>query len=160
MTRRGVAAGYLVRADRPDAPEVRALLAIHLRWTRMISPPQDVHALAVEELLASRVAFVSIRCEGVLLGVGALKQLEPGHAEVKSMHTAEAARGRGVGRALLDHLVATARSTGIERLSLETGSMREFAPARTLYESAGFRRCPPFGDYVDSPNSVYLTLVL
>jgi putative acetyltransferase len=152
--------GFVVAPDRPDAADVRALLDVHLAYNRRQSPPEDVHALDVEELLAGDVSFFSIRVDGALLGVGALKQLDPSHAELKSMHTVEAARGRGVGRAMLDHLVATARARGYRRVSLETGSMAAFAPARSLYASAGFGPCAPWGAYAPSPNSVFMTLEL
>ena len=97
---------------------------------------------------------------GVLVGVGALKHLDPSHAEIKSMHTAEAARRRGIGRAMVEHLVAVARARRYRRVSLETGSAPVFAPARALYASAGFAPCGPFSDYRLSPNSAYMTLEL
>jgi len=95
-----------------------------------------------------------------LLGVGAIKQLDPDHAELKSMHTAEEARRRGIGRAIVDHLLAVAAERGVSRVSLETGAMDAFAPARSLYASVGFVPCGPFGDYAESPNSAYMTLLL
>jgi putative acetyltransferase len=106
------------------------------------------------------VTFLSYRSGGVLLGVGALKHLDPGHAELKSMHVAEEARGRGIGRAILDRLLEVAREGGYRRVSLETGSMEAFAAARSLYASAGFTPCPPFGDYWETPNSTCMTLSL
>jgi putative acetyltransferase len=130
---------FFVGADHPGAADVRALLAVHLAFAQQHSPPEDVHALDVTGLLAENVSFFSIRVDGELLGVGALKQLDEVHAELKSMHTAEAARGRGVGRAMLDHLVGTARARGCTRVSLETGSMAAFVPARSLYASARVR---------------------
>lgn len=104
------------------------------------------------------MSFLSIREDGELLGVGALKQLDEFHAEVKSMHSAEEARGRGVGRAMVDHLVDVARARGCRRVSVETGSMAAFTPARALYASAGFQICGPFAEYGPSPNSVFMTL--
>jgi putative acetyltransferase len=106
------------------------------------------------------VTFFSFRAEGELLGVAALKRLDDEHAEIKSMHTAEAARGRGIGRALVDHLVAVARERGFRRVSIETGSGPAFAPARRLYAGARFTPCGPFADYPDSPNSAHMTLYL
>ena len=149
-----------ISVDDPRAADVRALLARHLAFANAHSPPEDVHALDVDGLLGPAVTFVSCRSDGVLLGVGALKRLDGDHAELKSMHVVEEARGRGVGRAILDHLLAVAREGGFRRVSLETGSMEAFAPARSLYESAGFAPCAPFGDYWDSPNSTCMTLSL
>jgi len=111
-------------------------------------------------LLGPAVTFFALRRDGELLGVGALKELDPTHAEIKSMHTAEAARGTGVGRAMVEHLLATASARGYRRVSLETGSMDAFLPARTLYASVGFVPCGPFADYSESPNSSFMTLAL
>ena len=139
------------------AADVRALLERHLAFTRANSPPEAVHALGVTKLVDPAITFFSFRSDGELLGVGALKVLSDDHAELKSMHTAAAARGRGIGRAMVDHLVGVARARGVNRVSLETGSQPAFAPARSLYASAGFEPCGPFGDYVLSPNSVFMT---
>ena len=149
-----------ITIDDPLAADVRGLLERHLAFAKSHTPPEDVHALEVNGLLDPVVTCFSFRLEGELLGVGALKQLDEGHGELKSMHTAEVARGRGIGRALLDHLLGVARERGYRRVSLETGSMSAFAPARSLYASAGFRRCGPFGDYSPSPNSTFMTLSL
>lgn len=127
-------------------------------FANLNTPPEDVHALDVDALLDPAVTFFSFRVEGRLLGVAALKELDRHHGEVKSMHTAEVARGLGIGRAMVDHLIGLARDRGYRRLSLETGSQPAFAPARSLYASAGFRLCGPFGDYGPSPNSTFMTL--
>ena len=125
------------------------------------SAPEDVHALDVDGLLDASVSFFSCRDDdGVLLGVGALKRLDAAHAELKSMHTAQEARGRGTGRALLAHLLAVARAEGCTRVSLETGTQPEFDAAHRLYRSAGFMPCPPFAAYLPSPASAFLTLRL
>lgn len=151
---------YVLAPDDPRAADVKALLATHLAFARMASPPEDVHALDVTDLLGADVSFVSLRVDGDLRGVGALKQLDAAHGELKSMHTAAAARGQGVGRAVLAHLLETARARGYHRVSLETGSMEAFAPARALYRSAGFEDCAPFADYTDSPHSTFMSRVL
>lgn len=150
----------VIRADDPRAADVRALLRRHLEFAHSQSPPENVHALSTDGLLDPAVTFYSFRRDGELLAIGALKQLEAGHAELKSMHTAEAARGRGIGRAMLGHLIETARGLAVRRVSLETGSVAAFAPARALYQSAGFTECGPFGDYQPSPYSFFMTLAL
>jgi putative acetyltransferase len=146
--------------DDPRADDVRELLHRHLTFARDVTPPEDVHALDLDGLLDPAISFYSCREDGRLLAIGALKRLDDEHAEIKSMHTAEAARGRGVGREMLTHLLDVARERGYRRVSLETGGMDAFAPARSLYASAGFVVTGPFGDYPDSPNSVYMTLAL
>lgn len=149
-----------ISPDDPRDPDVRALLDCHLAFANEHSPPEDVHALDHAGLLDADVSFFSYRLNHELLGIGALRVLDAHHAELKSMHTAEAARGRGIGRAMVEHLVAVARAQGIRRVSLETGTMAAFAPARSLYASAGFESCEPFGEYVKSPNSTCMTLLL
>lgn len=127
---------------------------------RQSSPPEHIHALDTNGLLAPDVSFYSLREDGLLLGVGALKEIEPRHGEIKSMHTRIDQRGRGLGRTMLEHLLATARSRGYERISLETGTMEEFASARALYVSAGFEVSEPFGDYWNNEFSVCMSLDL
>jgi putative acetyltransferase len=151
---------FAVAVDDPRAHDVRALLERHLAFASSHSPAEDVHALDVEALIGPDITFVSCRAGERLLGVAALKQLDGRHAELKSMHTAEEARGRGVGRALVDHLIGVARSRGLARVSLETGTVASFAPAHALYAGAGFTPCGPFGGYRPGPNSTFLTLGL
>ena len=152
--------GLVVAADDPRAHDVRALLERHLAFAREVTPPAGVHALDVEGLLDPTVTLFSARLDGELLGVGALKQLDESHAELKSMHTVEAARGKGVGRALIDHLLAVAADRNCQRVSLETGTMEAFAPARSLYTRAGFRPCAPFGEYAGSPTSACMAIAI
>jgi putative acetyltransferase len=147
----------VISIDDPRADDVRALLGRHLAFANEHSEPEDIYALDVDGLLDPAVTFVSYRADGELLGVAALKRIDDEHAEIKSMHTAEAARGRGIGRALVEHLVGVARESGYRRVSLETGSGPAFAPARNLYASAGFAPCGPFGDYRPSAASAYMT---
>jgi putative acetyltransferase len=150
----------VIAVDDPRAGDVRALLERHLAFTNATSLPEDMHALDVDGLCAPSVTFFSLRDGGELLGVAALKRIDDEHAEIKSMHTAEAARGRGVARRLVEHVLAVARERGLRRLSLETGSGPPFAAARRLYASVGFTPCGPFADYPDSPHSAYMTLTL
>lgn len=147
-----------IAADDPAAEDVRAVLAGHLAFARTVTPAEGVFALGVEGLVDPAVAFFSARLDGRVVGVGALKGLDDRHAELKSMHTVAAARGRGVALALVDHILAVATDRGFRRVSLETGVMEAFAPARALYTKAGFRPCARFGEYVDSPTSACMTV--
>jgi putative acetyltransferase len=153
-------AAVVIAADDPSADDVGALLRRHLEFTSSQSPPEDMHALDVGGLLDPAVTLLSCRRDGELLAIGALRHLDDRHAEIKSMHTAEAARGLGLARAMLDRLIALARERGYTRVSLETGSMAAFGPARALYASAGFTECGPFADYAPSVNSTFMTLAL
>ena len=151
----------VIAADDPRAADVRALLGRHLAFAHATTAPEDVFALDVDALADPAVAFFSCRDDdGAVLGVGALKRLDGEHAEIKSMHTAEEARGRGIGGAMVEHLLAVARERGFRRVSLETGAGPAFAPARALYARAGFTPCEAFGDYVPSANSAYMTRIV
>lgn len=150
-----------LRLDRDDLtdPAVVALLEEHVAELRSISPPESTHALDLAALRADGVDVWVARdgaC-GPPLGCVALTLVEPGHGELKSMRTAAGATGRGVGTALLEHVVAQARARGLSRLSLETGAEDFFAPARRLYLRHGFEVCPPFGRYRPDPLSVFMT---
>ncbi|WP_454050269.1 GNAT family N-acetyltransferase [Cellulomonas sp. Marseille-Q8402] len=151
-----------IAPDDPRSPDVVALLTRHLELMYAQSAPEDVHALDVDALVAPHITFVSARdgAGGPLLGVGALAAIEPGHGEVKSMHTADAARRRGVAGSLLAHLVDLAVDRGYTRISLETGPGEGFAAARALYARAGFVACGPYGSYRPSDASVFMTLDL
>lgn len=149
-----------IRVDDLAGAEIRALLAEHLDNMRQLSPPESVHALDLPALVKPGITFWSVWSDSELLGCGALKELGSAHGEVKSMRTASPHRRKGVGRAMLQHIIAEARRRSYARLSLETGSTSAFQPARTLYESFGFTYCPPFADYTDDPNSVFMTRTL
>jgi putative acetyltransferase len=146
----------VIEVDDPGREDVRDLLAQHRAFASSVMPPAGVHVLDPDEDTSGMTLF-TVRRDGVLLAVGALRQLDPEHVEVKSMHTATAARGRGVGRALLDHLLSVAAASGARRVSLETGVGEAFEPARTLYASAGFVPCGPFGEYEATPDNVFMT---
>ncbi len=149
----------IIQGDFSDA-RVVDLLHMHLTSARAETAPGSAHALDLTGLQEPDVSFWTIWDDETLLGIGALKRLSADHGEVKSMHTAQAMRGRGVGSAMLRHIIAAARVSGMSRLSLETGSWEYFRPAQALYRSHGFVECPPFGDYVPDPNSVFLSLDL
>lgn len=149
-----------IRLDDLRGPEIKALLEEHLRSMHLHSPPESVHALDLEGLRQPAISFWTAWDEGRLLGCGALKQLDPRHAEIKSMRTATAHLRKGIARAMLAHILDEARRRGCARVSLETGSMAAFGPARRLYAAFGFVPCGPFSDYIDDPNSVFMTLEL
>ena len=143
-----------------DDPRVIDLLRTHLTRARAETAPGSAHALDLSGLRSPDVTFWSAWDGDALAGVGALRRLSAEHGEVKSMHTAETARGRGIGSALVRHIMARAREHGMRRLSLETGSWAYFLPARALYARHGFVECGPFGDYREDPNSVFMTIEL
>ena len=144
-----------------DREDVRALLAHHFAEMRADSPPEACHVLPIDGLRGPDIRVFSLRdAAGRLLGVGALKALEPGHGEVKSMRTHPDALGLGVGGRILDQLTDVAQSAGMTRLSLETGNSPLFAAANRLYLREGFERCGPFGDYADTPFTHFYTKAL
>jgi putative acetyltransferase len=149
-----------IEADDLSGPQVQALLGEHLQSMRELSPAQSVHALDLDKLRQPGVSFWTAWEGQSLVGCGALKALSPLHGEIKSMRTPVSLRRRGAGRAMLQHILTTARQRGFERLSLETGTAPAFLPAHRLYESAGFTHCGPFGDYVEDPHSLFMTIVL
>ncbi len=143
-------------ADFTD-PSVILFLRGHLDELAPTAPPESRHALDLAALQAPGVRLWVAHYRGEIAATGALAALEPGHEELKSMRTEPRRRGQGIGARLLGHLVEDARRRGIRRISLETGSMEFFAPARALYVKAGFVLCPPFGSYKEDPNSVFMT---
>jgi len=147
--------------DDPRRPDVLALLGEHLADMFATSPAESVHALDPDALSAPGITFWSARGDdGTLLGCAALKELSPQDGELKSMRTATAARGQGVGGALLEHVLSVAERRGYRSVHLETGTQDYFAPARRLYERAGFVTCPPFASYVPDPHSAFYRLAL
>ena len=124
------------------------------------SPAGSCHFLDFDGLNAPDVTFWSIWDGDVLTGCGALKALSSTQGEIKSMRTHHDHLRKGVGAAMLEHIISEGRQRGYVRLSLETGSTDAFLPARALYEAYGFQYCPPFGEYVDDPFSRFMTLAI
>lgn len=106
------------------------------------------------------ITFRSAWEDGLLLGCGALKEPGPLHGEIESLRTPQARRGGGTGRAILAHIIATARGRGYRRPSLDTGTPAGFAAARALDERAAFTCCGPFGDYREDPQRAFMQLDL
>jgi putative acetyltransferase len=148
---------YTIREDDLTGPAIAALLRLHLDEMHQWSPPESVHAMPIERLRASDVTFYSVWDGEQLAACGAIKQLDPHHGEIKSMRAHPAYRGKGAGKAVLDHLIAVALARGYDRVSLETGGTDEFLPARALYAANGFTPCDPFGDYRPDPFSFFMT---
>jgi putative acetyltransferase len=149
----------IMRGDLND-PRVVDLLQVHLTSARAATAPGSAHALDLTGLQSPDISFWTIWDDETLLGIGALKHLSADHGEVKSMHIVGSMRRRGAGSAMLRHVIAIARASGMSRLSLETGSWEYFLPAHAFYRSHGFVECPPFADYVPDPNSVFMSLGL
>jgi putative acetyltransferase len=149
-----------IKIDDLQGPEIYALLQEHLRTLSLLSPPESCHALDINALRSPDITFWTAWDGAQLLGCGALKQLDAEHAELKSMRTDAAHLQKGVAQALLTHILTVAKQRNIKRLSLETGPMEAFAPARNLYAKNGFTDCGPFADYTLDPFSVFMTKVL
>lgn len=146
-----------IKIDDLSGCEITELLLEHLRSMALHSPPESIHALDIEALRGPEITFWSAWEGDRLAGCGALKKLDSRHGEIKSMRTSSAYLRLGVARAVLSHLIEEARRRSYNRLSLETGSMEAFEPARKLYASCGFTYCEPFADYVEDPYSVFMT---
>ncbi len=149
-----------IKIDDLTGPEIYALLQEHLHSMTLHSPPESIHALDLEKLRKPEITFWTVWEGKELLGCGALKELNPKHAEIKSMRTATPHLRKGVARAMLGHILAEATRRAYKHVSLETGSAAAFIPARKLYAQFGFADCGPFADYVEDPHSVFMTKML
>lgn len=146
-----------IRKESPLGADLTLLMERHTADMHADTPPESIHMMDASQLAIPEVSFFVMRDGQKPVGMGAFKLFEDGHAEIKSMHVLHEVRGRGLSRRMLDHLIAEARTAGIRKLSLETGSQAMFAPARGLYLKAGFVECAPFADYTLDPNSVFMT---
>lgn len=151
---------FNIKVDDLTSEAIFIFLQEHLDDMRATSPPESVHALDLDELKDDAVTFWSIWDKHSLIGCGALKKLDDQQAEIKSMRTARTYKKQGVASQLLKHIIKEAELAGYQTLSLETGSMAFFKPARCLYEKHGFDYCEPFADYIEDPNSVFMSLDL
>jgi putative acetyltransferase len=146
--------------DDLSGPKIARFLDEHVQEMRSITPPESKHALDLDGLRKPEITFWSVVDDDTLVGCGAIKRLDAGHAEVKSMRTAPTRKRSGIASLLLEHIITEARRMGFTRLSLETGAAEFFRPARKLYEKYGFDYCQPFADYRMDPYSVFMTRVL
>jgi len=149
-----------IKIDDLSDPGIADFLGEHISDMKSVSPPESKHALDLEALKEPDITFWSVWQQDELVGCGAIKELDKTHGEIKSMRTCASRRGSGIGAFLLKHILAEATLRGYERVSLETGSMSFFEPARKLYSKFGFSFCQPFADYKPDPNSVFMELKL
>ena len=150
----------IIAEEHPLTPDLELLFQRHTADMHADTPPESIHMMDKGALAAPGIRFFVLRDAGAPMAMGAYKRIDAGHAEIKSMHVLTDARGRGLSKALLDHLIAAARAEGLARLSLETGIQPTFVAARALYERAGFVECGPFEGYREDPNSVFMTKAL
>lgn len=149
-----------ISEEHPLTPDLSLLFERHTADMHADTPPESIHMMDKGALADPGIRFFAMRDEGRAVAMGALKRIDARHAEIKSMHVLAEDRGRGLSKAMLEHLLAKAASDGFVRLSLETGVQPTFVAARALYEKAGFAECPPFEGYVEDPNSVFMTKLL
>jgi putative acetyltransferase len=160
MRRGDFAMPITIAEEHPLTPDLELLFQRHTADMHADTPPESIHMMDKGALAAPGIRFFVLRDGGAALAMGAFKRIDSGHAEIKSMHVLREARGRGLSKAMLEHLVAAARADGLQRLSLETGIQPTFIAARALYARAGFAPCPPFEGYGDDPNSIFMTKML
>lgn len=150
----------MIAEEHPLTPDLALLFDRHTADMHAETPPESIYMMDKGALAAPDIRFFVLREDGRPLAMGAIKGIDATHAEIKSMHVLAEARGRGLSKRMLEHLIAAAQGDGFARLSLETGIQSTFIAARALYARAGFADCGPFGDYALDPNSVYMTKVL
>lgn len=150
----------ILALESPLTEDLELLFQRHTQDMHADTPPESIHMMPRETLVHPDIDFFVLRDGGRPVGMGAIKRIEDGHGEVKSMHVLTEERGRGLARLLVDRMIDSAQARGYARLSLETGTQEMFLPARKLYERAGFVECGPFADYRLDPYSVFMTLDL
>ncbi|MEV6013555.1 GNAT family N-acetyltransferase [Streptomyces sp. NPDC051976] len=143
--------------DDLSGPEIARFLEEHVQQMRSLTPPESKHALDLDGLRKPGITFWSVLDGDALVGCGAIKRLDEGHAELKAMRITPARKRSGIASLLLAHIIAEAQRAGFTRLSLETGAAEFFLPARKLYEKFGFDYCEPFADYKPDPSSAFMT---
>jgi len=146
-----------IKIDDLKGEEIAKLLSEHHQDMLSHSPPESVHALDIQKLKSADITFWTAWIEDELAGCAALKEIDSNHAEIKSMRTSKAMLRKGVAKNLMNHLLMESKNRGYSKISLETGSMQIFIPARELYKRFGFEMCEPFADYIEDSHSVFMT---
>ena len=152
--------GIVIKTEKSLTDELAHILQAHWLFCTSSTPIEHVYALDASKLFSPDITVFGARIDGEIVGVGAIRKLDAYHAELKSMHTLAKSRGSGVGKAMVTHIEDFARSSGIERVSLETGTNEAFWPARELYKSLGYNSCDAFGDYVLSEDNMCMTKLI
>ena len=150
----------MIARESPLGADLALMMARHTADMHADTPPESIYMMDAGQLAVADVSFYVLREAGVPVAMGAIRRIDDSHAEIKSMHVLAEARGRGLSKAILDHLLAEATAAGFARLSLETGIQPSFVAARALYANAGFMQCRAFEGYWDDPNSIFLTKLL
>ena len=150
----------VITTEKSLSDELAHVLQAHWLFCTSSTPIEHVYALDASKLFLPDITVFGARIDGELVGVGAMRKLDQLHAELKSMHTLTKSRGSGVGKAMVAYIEDFARSSGIERMSLETGTNEAFRPARQLYKSLGYQSCEAFGDYVLSEDNTCMTKLI
>ena len=150
----------VITTEKSLTDELAHVLQAHWIFCTSSTPIEHVYALDASKLFMPDITVFGARIDGELVGVGAMRKLDLLHGELKSMHTLAKSRGSGVGKAMVTHIEDFARSSGIERMSLETGTNEAFRPARQLYKSLGYQSCEAFGDYVLSEDNTCMTKLI
>ena len=145
-----------IRIDDLSGSKIADLLNEHLQDMYATSPAESVHALDLDKLRQQDITFLTVWDGQQLMGCGAIKALSTQHGEIKSMRVANAHRRKGVAKALLEHILHSAKMQGFVRISLETGTMDFFEPARLLYQHYGFEVGGKFAGYSNDPNSLFM----
>jgi len=151
---------FVARIDDLKSAEVQSLIAEHLQGMHSNTPAGHVNALALESLRQPEVTFWCVWEDQALCGCGALKELDPGSGEIKSMRTRAAHVRRGIGQFVLDEIIRVANTRGYRHLYLETGTGPAFAAAHSLYLKNGFAWCGAFGDYTATDFNVFMVRAL
>ncbi len=137
-----------------------SLLEEHHKDMLRHSPIESIHALDLTALQAPKITFWSLWIDNELAGIGALKEINAEHGEIKSMRTSTNFLRKGIAKKLLIHIIEQANLRSYKRLSLETGTKDVFLPAQQLYRQFGFSECAPFDNYKEDPYSMFMTKIL
>lgn len=142
-----------LQIEYPAQPEILRMLKAGDAYYEALYPAESNHLLDVQSLCLPEVVFYVARINRVACGFGALA-LHDGYGEIKRLFVDSPARGRGIGRRLIEALETHARQIDLPMLRLETGVKQ--AEALAMYRSVGFRECEPFDEYLPDRLSIFM----